>query len=329
MIRAFALDNGRLAPIDPEDRDALSAAAWIDVLKPTEHERTAVEHATGLWVSTAEELSEIQKSSRLSYEEEQKALYMSMSFLSLIDEDHPRSTPLGFVLTEKHLITVRFLPSRLFDAMHDRCQRFVENHQTPGHILATILEMIVDRLADELETRRDGIDKLSHDVFHGDINTRSGSRHADRELQAMLRAIGTTGDLISRVRDSLLGLGRIGPFVDQMARPWLAGDLAPRLETVRQDVLSLADYDSHLTEKVQFLLDATLGFINISQNNIMKVFTIVTIVGIPPVLVAGIYGMNFKVMPELEWAWGYPFALVLMVVTAVAPLFAFRWKGWL
>ncbi len=329
MIRAFALDNGRLQSVDAEDQQALADAAWIDILKPTEHDKMLVERATGLMVSSAEQLREIEKSSRLHLDEAQNALYMSMPFLSLIDPDHPRSTPLGFVLTKAHLVTVRFLPSRLFDAMHDRCQQLRDEHQTPGHVFVTILEAIVDRLADDLETRRDTIDALSHEVFHGDIATGEASRGKNGQLQRTLRTIGTIGDMISRIRDSLLGVGRIVPFVEQVARPWIAGDLPRRLKSVRQDIASLSDYDSHLTEKVQFLLDATLGFINIDQNNIMKVFTIVTIVGIPPVLVAGIYGMNFKVMPELEWAWGYPWALILMVVSGIAPLFAFKWKGWL
>ncbi len=328
MIRAFAPDNGRLRPIDAEDSQALATAVWIDVLKPTDDERMLVERATDLTVETADQLREIEKSSRLSFEEEENALYMSMPFLSLIDPDHPRSTPLGFVLTREHLITIRFLPSRLFDAMHDRCQRFAEEHQSATHVLVALLEQIIDRLADDLEMRRDTIDKLSHDIFRGELGAGEASPKANG-LPYILRTIGTTADIVSLIRDSLLGVGRIAPFLQQLARPWLAANLAPRLKTIRQDVASLSDYDTHLTEKVQFLLDATLGFISIAQNNIMKVFTIVTIVGIPPVLVAGIYGMNFKVMPELEWAWGYPFALALMVVTALAPLIWFKRRGWI
>ena len=144
-----------------------------------------------------------------------------------------------------------------------------------------------------------------------------------------MRAVGASGDLVSRIRDSLLGIGRIAPFVKQAGASWLAADPGPRGETLRQDIASLSDYDGHLTNKVQFLLDATLGFINIAQNNIMKVFTVFSVAGIPPVLIAGIYGMNFKNIREYDWAWGYQYCLVLMLVSFVIPVAAFKWRGWL
>ena len=114
-----------------------------------------------------------------------------------------------------------------------------------------------------------------------------------------------------------------------MADEWLPQDLRPRFRTLRRDIASLNDFDTHLNDKLQFLLDATLGFINIAQNNVMKVLTVVSVVGVPPVLVAGIYGMNFKLIPEYDWAWGYPYSLALIVVTALIPLAIFRWRGWI
>jgi magnesium transporter len=113
-----------------------------------------------------------------------------------------------------------------------------------------------------------------------------------------------------------------------LAGEWLPADVKQRLETVRQDVASLSDYDAHLTNKVQLLLDATLGMINIEQNNIIKVLAIVSVVGIPPTLVASMYGMNFKNMPELDWAWGYPYGLAVIAISAILPVLWFKWRGW-
>ena len=114
-----------------------------------------------------------------------------------------------------------------------------------------------------------------------------------------------------------------------MAKDWVPAELKQRIKTQRSDIASLNDYEMHLTNKVQLLLDATLGLINIEQNNIIKVLTIVSVVGVPPTLVASMYGMNFKGMPELDWAWGYPYALTLILVSAVGPLLWFKKRGWL
>jgi magnesium transporter len=147
-------------------------------------------------------------------------------------------------------------------------------------------------------------------------------------LRVLLRRVGRNGDLVSKIRDSLLGIARIIPFVLSLAVEWLPADVKPRLETVRQDVTSLNDYDAHLANKVQLLLDATLGMINIEQNNIIKVLAVVSVVGIPPTLVASMYGMNFRHMPELEWAWGYPYGLVVIAASAIVPLLWFKWRRW-
>jgi magnesium transporter len=144
-----------------------------------------------------------------------------------------------------------------------------------------------------------------------------------------LRKIGRAGDLTSKIRNSLLGLGRMVPYVAGLGATWLAAEVKPHLETLRQDIVSLNDYDAHLSNNVQLLLDATLGLINIEQNNIIKVLTIVSVVGVPPTLVASMYGMNFRHMPELDWAWGYQYGLVLIALSAILPLLWFKLRGWL
>ena len=131
-----------------------------------------------------------------------------------------------------------------------------------------------------------------------------------------------------RSATAYLGIGRIAPYVSSNAAPWLGPEVVRRLETLRHDIASLSDYAAHLDNKVQLLLDATLGLINVEQNNIIKVLTVVSVVGVPPTLVASIYGMNFKAMPELDWSWGYPYGLALIALSAVVPILWFKWRGW-
>jgi magnesium transporter len=142
------------------------------------------------------------------------------------------------------------------------------------------------------------------------------------------RSLGRSCEILSKIRESLLGIGRIVPYVAGLSAEWMPAEVGPHLKTLRDDIASLNDYDSYLNSKVQFLLDATLGLINIEQNNIMKVLTVVSVVGVPPVLIAGIYGLNFKAIPELDWAWGYPYAIVLMIVSALIPFVWLKHRRW-
>jgi magnesium transporter len=148
-------------------------------------------------------------------------------------------------------------------------------------------------------------------------------------MRRTLGRIGHIGDLISHVRETQVGAARIVPYVEAMTVDWLPKALAPRLVTLRQDIASVSDFDTHLNDKLQFLLDATLGFINIAQNNVMKVMAIASVVGIPPVLIAGVYGMNFKNIPEYDWAYGYVWGWGLIVLTTIIPLAVFRWRKWI
>jgi magnesium transporter len=240
------------------------------------------------------------------------------------------STPVGFVLTRDRLITVRFAELPSFGSFADRTLSAEKPRVTSAGIFTELLETIVDRLADALERSASELDTLSHRLFRAGPASPLSRRRSigEADLRVILRRVGHHGDLTSKIRDSLLGIARIVPFVLTLAADWLPHDLKPRLETLRQDIASLNDYDSHLLNKVQLLLDGTLGLINIDQNNIIKVLTIVSVVGVPPTLVASMYGMNFKHMPELDWAWGYPYGLALIVLSAILPLLWFKWRGW-
>ena len=235
------------------------------------------------------------------------------------------------MLTQELLITVRFEDLTAFNNYLERGFVAESEPLSSGTVFVELVDAIVDRLADVLERIADELDTLSHRLFRTPAVQSLRRRPPAREsadLRVILRRVGGNGDLVSKIRDSLLGIGRIGPYVASAGAEWLPPEAKRRLDILHQDVTSLSDYDTHLVNKVQLLLDATLGLINVEQNNIIKVLTIVSVVGVPPTLVASIYGMNFKAMPELDWSWGYYYGLAMIVISAVLPILWFKWRGW-
>jgi magnesium transporter len=298
-------------------------AVWIDLMDPSPEEARLVADLTGLHVPTRAELSEIESSSRLRRRGD--VLYLSMP-VSLPGQP---VTPLGFVLSRERLLTVRFehLPS--VEAYAASCRGADGPPGDAMEAFLSLLEHMVDRLADVLEHEGETLERAAREIFHPDRRTARRATRIDQALRALLQQVGEAGEVGSRIRDSLLGVGRVTQYVMGSVAERITPVQHPRFETLRADIASLNDYQTYLAEKVQFLLDATLGFINIEQNNIIKVLTVVSIVGIPPTFVASLYGMNFHDIPELNWSFGYWYALALMVVTAVLPLVWFRAKGWL
>jgi magnesium transporter len=228
------------------------------------------------------DLSEIESSSRLR--NRNGAIYLSAPLVYRADSDQPLTTPVGFVLTHERLITVRFEELNVFKTFADRDLAAESDPLSSAAVFAGLMDAIADRLADILESIAGELDTLSHRLFRSPATEPAARRPPAREtadLRIILRRIGHSGDLASKIRDSLLGIGRIVPYVSSLAADWLPPEIKPRLDTVRQDVLSLSDYDAHIVNKVQLLLDATLGLINVEQNNIIKVLTIVSVVGHP------------------------------------------------
>jgi magnesium transporter len=319
--------EGTLSEIDTTASKLPEGIVWVDLLSPTHAEIDLIQRATGLHVPTREELSEIETSSRLR--SDKGVLYLSMPAVYRQD-GQPVATPLGFVLSAEHLITVRFAPLPAFETFKSEIKEPDNVHPSSAGAFAGLLEAAVDRMADVLEQVNGELDTISHSVFGArEKADKKAPSRAENDLRETMRAIGRAGDLISKIRDSLTGIGRIVPYTLGHCVSWMPHEVRTTLETLRADVTSLNDYDSYLSGKVQFLLDATLGLINIEQNNIIKVLTVASVVGIPPTFVASWYGMNFKVIPELEWAYGYPYAIVLALLSAILPLVFFRVKGWL
>jgi magnesium transporter len=326
MISAFTCDGEQLRRLSDVSAEALRAALWIDLLHATQHEIALVQTATGLLVPTQEAISEIEASSRLATRD--GALYLSMPLIAF-DDDGPRGVSAGFVLSPDRLVTVRFAHHRVFDTYIEQMPRGPAAPESGAHVFVGLMEALVDRQADALEQVSANLDTISHMIFRMGTNQEGGRKAEDATLRTTLGRLGHLGDLISHVRETEVGAARIIPYVESITKDWLPKGLAPRLETLRLDIASVNDFDTHLNDKLQFLLDATLGFINIAQNNVMKVMAIASVVGIPPVLIAGVYGMNFKNIPEYDWAYGYVWGWGLIILTTIIPLAVFRWRKWI
>jgi magnesium transporter len=308
-------------PIDPSRGSTLAGSIWVDLVDPTTLERSTFENAFGLRVPTHDELGEIEATSRLQVEN--GALYMTAPLIFASGNQPWTPVPAGFVLSKQVLMTLRSGQSAAFDgAAKDLWGGKFES----SGAFVTILEEVVDHLADLLEAAGRDLDEASHVIFSGEAKRLS---HETAMLRQLMIRTGRTSERMSRIHYTLVCLDRMSKFTCERARDWLQPDVTTRLQAVSSDVASLVQFSEGLVSRVQLLQDAATGIINIDQNDVMKVLTIASVVGIPPVLVAGIYGMNFKGMPEYDWTYGYPYALALIVVTALIPLLWFKWKDWI
>ena len=309
-------------------------AVWIDLHDPTAEEAQLVEDATGIRVPSRAALSEVESSSRLR-RLKSGGLSLSTPMITFSRLDLSLK-PLGFLLTTERLVTVRFHDLRAFDAVRTRVCEQDGACTTSLEVFIRLVEELVDNLADTLEEMSSDLGRLSTRIFEFEAKGRRETNGADRVpkrrsagLLQLLRAIGRQGKSLAKVRASLLGLGRIVPFVRDTCPQAVGADQDPHLDTLWRDIASLDEVETRQSETLQFLLNAALGLINIEQNDAFRILTVVSVVGVPPTLIASMYGMNFKNMPELEWAYGFPFGLPLIAVTALIPLVLFRVKGWI
>lgn len=279
--------------------ESAPATIWLDLHDPTADELAQAERFVGAPMPTRAGLSEIETSSRLRSRDG----VLSMSMPTLTHDPGGRSDvlPVGFVLSPAHLVTIRF--GRL-KATETLAARFKAGANAPTSSLDAFVGLcddIVDVLADVLEHTAGELKTISTALFRTSETEGAQAVRSNRLIRHQLRQVGRLGDDASEARDALLGIGRVIDFACELTGSWADGQHEPRLRSLRQDVASLDDYQVHLDDKIQFLLDAMVGLIGMAQNDIFKVLTIVSIVGIPPTVVVGIYGMNFHHMPELSW----------------------------
>lgn len=312
--------------VDPAKQKIPEGATWIDLEKPTREEELLVEKCLRVAVPTPEEMAQIEPSSRLYQRKD--ALYLTLSVLYGVEEEKPAISPMGFVLTSKRLVTVRYVSPKPIRIFSESVCREPELARTSLHALSGLLDAIVDRLADELEKISAEIEKISSHIFVPTVDAR---RIPAAKLTALLTRIGTTNLLLAKIRETETSASRLLAFLagTDMLRLKKNAHSLEHVKSLSNDTSSLGDHSNFLANHLYFLLDASVGFISIEQNAAMKLFSWVAIVFLPPTLIAGIYGMNFKHMPELAWPLGYPMAMVLMVASAILPLWYLKRRGWL
>lgn len=334
MLRVYSRYNACLVPsdivIDGVSRPAWpdTPLPWIDLLNPTIAEDRYVEDNTGVSIPTREEMQEIEASSRLY--QENGAQFMTISALSQLETDSPVLSPITFVLSGSSLVTVRYSEPRPLQTFATRVQRPGAIQCSNGEqVMMSLLEALIDRIADTLERAGANIDTISRHVFRDHKNGEKSS--AGKVLQSTIIDLGRQGELLSMVRESLISINRVLTYHTAIIEDDKKAlkEARTRIRTVQRDVSSLTEHTGYLSGKVTFLLDAMLGMINLEQNQIIKIFSIASVCLMPPTLIASIYGMNFKAMPELDWSLGYPLAVVAMIISAILPFLYFRKKGWL
>ena len=328
MITAYDRNAGALQRREAAQEPIGEGTIWLDLLNPTPEEEKLVEARLQIDIPTREELQEIEASSRL-YQED-GAHFMTATLLIQIDAPRPVSTTVTFILTPARLVTIRYAEPYSFQMFATRATRGQIECGSATATLVGLLEIIIDRHADLIERIQSETDRLSQKVFAQD--PRGKARRSSRRFDEILHGIGREGDIASRAREAMLSLNRLLTYLAHFSQE--AGikeekSLRARIKTAQRDVASLSDHLTSLGNQITFLLDAVLGMISIEQNAIIKFFSVMAVVFMPPTLIASVYGMNFRHMPELEWLGGYPMAIGLMVLVAVLPWVWFRYRGWL
>ncbi len=324
MLNCYGRDAGGTHLVARgNDEPALESALWVDLLEPTEEEKARVGARFGIEVPTREEMAEIEPSSR--FYEEHGTLFMTISVVVRLDSDEPDTGAVTFILQPDRLITLRYVDPISLRGALQRIERGQLTQMRPALLYIELLDAVINRFADSLERISADIDRLSRQVFDT-----GGSAAVRLSLDQQVVGIGRAGDLASRVREWLVSVSRAVTYFGYAPFGYSEDPLVrENVKTLARDIASLTDHAGFQSGKVNFLLDATLGRINIEQNNIIKIFSVAAVVFLPPTLVASIYGMNFRHMPELDWLAGYPMAIVFMVLSAVVPYAYFKRKRWL
>ncbi|HBE9081305.1 magnesium/cobalt transporter CorA [Serratia fonticola] len=316
MLSAFKLDNSRLSRLELDDSEDLTSSLWVDLVEPEEGERERVQSELGQSLATRPELDDIEASAR--FFEDDDGLHIHSFFYYEDAEDHAGNSTVAFTIRDGRLYTLREreLPAFRLYRMRARNLRMVDGNAY--ELLLDLFETKIEQLADEIENVYSDLEKLSRVIMEG---------HQGDEYDEALSTLAELEDIGWKVRLCLMDTQRALNFLVRKAR--LPTSQLEQAREVLRDIESLLPHNESLFQKVNFLMQAAMGFINIEQNRIIKIFSVVSVVFLPPTLVASSYGMNFEFMPELRWSFGYPGAIVLMIVAGLAPYLYFKRKNWL
>jgi magnesium transporter len=320
MINVFVLQNGRLnqVPIDTREDLVNAEPVWVDLTDPTDDERLWVKTIYGVTLPGEDEVKDIEASARY-YEAENGDLHLRTDFLLEEDDGPSRVVTVAFILARKMLFSVHTDDLPVFRLVRMRAR------SRPGSI-GDYMDVLLDLYATDAEYSADALEGIYLSLE--EVSFRVLQKHfTDDDAAAALNSIAREEDLNGRIRRNMMDTRRAVSFL--MRGRLLNADQFEEARQILRDIESLDGHTSFLFDKINFLMDATVGFININQNKIIKIFSVASVAFLPPTLIASIYGMNFKWLPELEWQAGYPFALALMVTSAIAPFWYFRRRGWL
>ena len=325
MLRLYTQTSDKLVHIDfaPET----GRLVWADLLKPTGEDARTIEDLVGVAIPSRDEMEEIELSARLYSED--GAAFMTVTVLADVESDDPSKTPVTFILKAETLVTVRYAEPKPFRTFLARAQRQRGAECSCGEqVMLGLLEALVDRTADALERVSNEIDSISREVFRNK-HVKANTKHAN--LRSVMQRVGQKAELLSMIEESLVSIARLVAYhsAGHGTASAEGQDRRQLAKLIQRDALSLGDHARALSARIAFLLDATLGMINLEQNQIIKIFSVAAVVFLPPTLVASVYGMNFALMPELELSFGYPLALGMMVASAVLPFVYFKRRGWL
>ncbi len=321
MITYHYLENGLLKTQVAQDLETIPAnTIWIDLLRPTPEEEHFIESSLDIEIPSPEEMAEIEDSSR--FFESKDSLCMIVSVVSGSQNMSPSLTELSFILNKKQLVCAHYGELTSFRSFETQYARQPQVFKTTDVLMMVLVDAVVDRIADILEKLQDNLNSLSRDIFD-----ESEGQHTEG-LQRTVKQLGKYNSLLAKLSDSLLSIRRMLIFCKQ-STDWLTPASKAQIKAIEQDIGSLTEYHARMSSEITFLLDATLGLINIEQNSIIKVFSIAAVLFLPPTLVGTIYGMNFHDMPELNFKFGYPISIVLMVLSSLGCYIWFKIKKWL
>jgi magnesium transporter len=325
MLYSYKLANNKLNL--NEDYSDKFSISWFDLVNPTKQEETFVENLLQIEVPTRDELHELELSNRLY--QENGAFYFVASIVTNVEEKKPQIHSVSFILKESSVVTLRYVSPYPYRNFLDKTNYYeVTESHTNYCIFLGLVESIINNISDIIENAAHELDVINSKLFSVE-NKESKNFNKQSNFTEILKQIGVVGDVISKARESLGSLNRLATYSNQVEIFKGVKSFMNRLDIISKDISGLSDHANFLSNKIIFLLDATLGFVNIEQNNIIKIFSIAAVAFLPPTLIASIYGMNFEFLPELKFEYGYFFALILMVISGVIPLQYFRKKGWI
>jgi len=325
MITVYRKQNGHvIAQALVAGEHIPDQVIWIDIQNPTHEEEIAVEQQLGIQIPSKEEVWKNEVLNR--FYQEDGVFYMTAAIITKVDTPYPQTSAVTFILAPRYLLTMRYISPTSFQNFANRIQKSHGKFGTAAHVMEGLLEEVITRVAHNSEVVVDTLDKLSHRIFGAEEDDKRRNSPS-QQMKAVLEKLGACADLNSKINESLHSISRMLGFFKQV-NP-CAGQMDSEIAILSADVVALIKQTNFLSDKITFQLDATLGMINVEQNLIIKIFSVVAVFFLPPTLVSSMYGMNFKHMPELDWNFGYPLAIILMMLCALVPYIFFRRKGWL